>query len=113
MRNIRMEKEIILYYGNPAGYVIGGKAVVDPLFESEKLNDFLSRQKDIGEVKWTDGVYDRLVNGQKDTQEITLLKSQLRGKPEARIGYPDAVHQPWGFLQDLWRTADVRLPNRL
>ena len=63
MRNIRMEKEMILYYGNPAGYVSGGKAVVDPLFESEKLNAFLSRQKDISEVKWTDGVYDRLVNG--------------------------------------------------
>lgn len=53
MRNIRMEKDIILYYGNPAGYVSGGKAVVDPLFKSEELNAFLSRQKDIGEVKWT------------------------------------------------------------
>ena len=56
MRNIRMEKDIILYYGNPAGYVSGGKAVVDPLFQSKELNAFLSRQKDIGEVKWTDGV---------------------------------------------------------
>ena len=27
MRNIRMEKDIILYYGNPAGYVSGGKAI--------------------------------------------------------------------------------------
>lgn len=32
MRNIRMEKDIILYYGNSAGYVSGGKAVIDPLF---------------------------------------------------------------------------------
>lgn len=87
MRNIRMEKDIILYYNNPAGYVSSGKAVVDPLFQSEELNAFLSRQKDIGEVKWTDGVYDRLVNGQRDTQELTLLKScrvwQL--KPESDI----------------------------
>ena len=36
MRNIRMEKDIILYYNNPAGYVSGGKAVVDPLFQSEE-----------------------------------------------------------------------------
>ena len=91
MRNIRMEKEMILYYGNPAGYVSGGKAMVDPLFQSEELNAFLSRQKDISEVKWTDGVYDRLVNGQKDTQEITLLKScrvcQLNPESDIRIRF--------------------------
>ena len=91
MRNIRMEKEIILYYGNPAGYASGGKAVVDLLFESEELKAFLSRQKDIGEVKWTDGVYDRLVNGQRDTQELTLLKNcrvwQLKPESDIRMRF--------------------------
>ena len=91
MRNIRMEKDIILYYGNPAGYVSGGKAVVDPLFESEELNTFLSRQKDIGEVKWTDGVYDRLINGQRDTHELTLLKNcrvwQLKSESDLRMRF--------------------------
>ena len=91
MRNIRMEKDIILYYGNPAGYVSGGKAMVDPLFQSEELNAFLSRQKDIGEVKWTGGVYDRLVNGQRDTQELTLLKScrvwQLKPESDLRMRF--------------------------
>ena len=91
MRNIRMEKDIILYYNNPAGYVSGGKAVVDPLFQSEELNTFLSRQKEIGEVKWTDGVYDRLVNGQRDTQELTLLKScrvwQLKPESDLRMRF--------------------------
>ncbi len=87
MRNIRMEKDIILYYGNPAGYVSGGKAVVDPLFESEELNAFLRSQKEIGEVKWTDGVYDRLVNGQRDTQELTPLKNYCVSplKPESDL----------------------------
>lgn len=91
MRNIRMEKDIILYYGNPAGYVSGGKAVVDPLFESKELNAFLSRQKEIGEVKWTDGVYDRLVNDQRDNQELTLLKScrvwQLKPESDLRMRF--------------------------
>ena len=87
MRGIRMEKDIILYYGNAAGYVSGGKAVVDPLFESQELKDFLTRQKDVSEVKWTDGVFDRLINGQRETHEITPLKNcriwQL--KPESDI----------------------------
>jgi hypothetical protein len=91
MRNIRMEKDIILYYGNPAGYVSGGKAVVDPLFESEELKAFLSRQKDISEMKWTDGIYDRLVNGQRDNQELTLLKScrvwQLKPESDIRMRF--------------------------
>ena len=75
MRGIRMEKDIILYYGNAAGYVSGGKAVVDPLFESQELKDFLARQKDVSEVKWTDGVFDRLMNGQRENREITPLKN--------------------------------------
>lgn len=91
MRNIRMEKDIILYYGNPAGYVSGGKAMVDPLFKSEELNAFLSRQKDISEVKWMDGVYDRLVNGQRDTQELTPLKNcrvwQLKSESDLQMRF--------------------------
>lgn len=100
MRGIRMEKDIILYYGNAAGYVSGGKAVVDPLFESQELKDFLDRQKDVSEVKWTDGVFDRLMNGQRENREIAPLKScriwQL--KPESDIlmrfiGYDEMVEK--------------------
>lgn len=100
MRGIRMEKDVILYYGNAAGYVSGGKAVVDPLFESQELKNFLARQKDVSEVKWTDGVFDRLMNGQKENLEITPLKNcriwQL--KPESDIlmrfiGYDEMVEK--------------------
>jgi hypothetical protein len=87
MRGIRMENGVVRYYGNAAGYISNGRAVVDPLFESSELNDFLNRQKDVSEVKWVDGVFDRLSNGQKETHEITLLKNcriwQL--KPESDI----------------------------
>ncbi|ADB68644.1 TPA_asm: hypothetical protein GYO74_14015 [Listeria monocytogenes] len=87
MREITIEKGTIVYYGNAAGYVSGNKAVVDPLFESQEMQDFLNRQKDISEVKWVDGVFDRLSNGQKETYELTLLKNcriwQL--KPESDI----------------------------
>lgn len=55
MRGASIEKSTILYYGNPAGYLTDGKAVVDPLFQTEEMTAFLSRQKDIAEVKWTSG----------------------------------------------------------
>lgn len=74
MRGASIDKSTILYYGNPAGYLSDGKAVVDPLFQTGELTAFLSRQKDITEVKWTAGVYDRLVNGQRDHPESPLLK---------------------------------------
>ena len=75
MKGITIEKDTIVYYGNAAGYVSGNKAIVDPLFESQEMQDFLNRQKDISEVKWVDGVFDRLSNGQKETHELTLLKN--------------------------------------
>lgn len=75
MRGIRMEKDTILYYGNAAGYISNGKAVVDPLFQSKELQDFLDRQKDVTEVKWVNGTFDRLMNGQQDNREITPLKN--------------------------------------
>ena len=91
MRGIRMEKDIILYYGNAAGYVSGGKAVVDPLFESQELKDFLARQKDVSEVKWTDGVFpphERAKGkpGNHSAEELPHLAAQ------AGIGYPDAFY---------------------
>ena len=102
MRGIRMEKDVILYYGNAAGYVSGGKAVVDPLFESQELKDFLDRRKDVTEVKWADGTFDRLMNGQRDHRKITPLKNvriwQLKPDVDVRmkfIGY-DELQERFG-----------------
>ena len=91
MRGASIDKSTIFYYGNPAGYLVDGKAVVDPLFRSEELSTFLSRQKDISEVKWTDGVYDRLVNGQRNHPEAPPLKScrvwQLKPESDVRMRF--------------------------
>lgn len=88
---VKIENGVVFYYNNPAGYLTDGKAVVDPLFQSEELSTFLSRQKDIAEVKWTDGVYDRLVNGQRDHPEAPLLKScrvwQLNPESDVRMRF--------------------------
>lgn len=75
MRGIRIENGRIVYFGNPAGYVTGNKAVVDPLFSGDGLTRFLEKQKGIKEVEWRDGVYDRLMNGQADTPDGPVLKN--------------------------------------
>ena len=65
----------IICYGNPAGYLSLGTAVVDPMFQTEELAAFLARQG--LETEWRDGVYDRLVLGQQNgfDPEAAPLKS--------------------------------------
>lgn len=58
MKNIEIRNGRVLYYGNEAGYVDNGKAVVDPIFRGDALSDFLKEKK--LEALWTNGVYDRL-----------------------------------------------------
>lgn len=87
MNPIRIEQGIVVYYGNLAGRVTNGKAIVDPMFQGAELTDFLSRQKNIREVQWTTGVFDRLMGAGLDSGEAQVLKNcriwQL--KPEVDI----------------------------
>ncbi|WP_294852421.1 YodL domain-containing protein [uncultured Oscillibacter sp.] len=98
----------IICYGNPAGYVKGSKAIVDPIFQTDELTAFLTKQR--FETEWRDGVYDRLVLGQQNGlgPEAPALKScriwQLKNDTpvemrfisyealQARFGEPDPSH---------------------
>lgn len=98
MKPIRIENGVIVYYGNRVGRVSDGRAVVDPMFEGPELNDFLEKQKSIRDVKWQDGIFDRLMNGSKDTREIQVLKScrvwQLKSDVDIHmkfIGYDELL----------------------
>ena len=87
MRGIRVENGRIIYFGNPAGYIAGSQAVVDSIFKGKELESYLERQGGIEAVVWKGGVYDRLMNGQVETQGCEPLKNcriwQL--KPEVNI----------------------------
>ena len=61
MKGIEQKNGCIHYYGNPAGYIDQGTAVLDNLFQCDELNSWLSKRN--LPVRWTDGVYDRLSNG--------------------------------------------------
>lgn len=87
MNPIRMENGILVYYGNLAGRVTGGKAIVDPMFRGEELEEFLRRQKNIREVQWKEGVFERLMSGGMEPGGMEAIKNcrvwQL--KPEVDI----------------------------
>lgn len=60
--NIQIDNNrCILYYGNRVGYISGETAFVDPMFQTEEMQDFLSRQP--YKEEWQQGVYDRLASG--------------------------------------------------
>lgn len=61
MKSIEIKNGCVFYYGNPAGYVDQGAAVLDNLFHSQELEAWIAKRNLTPE--WTDGVYDRLANG--------------------------------------------------
>ena len=53
MAGIAVKNNLILYYGNIAGYVEDQLAVLDPLFKNEYLTRFLQEKKGL-EPCWQD-----------------------------------------------------------
>ena len=47
MKNIYFRDGILIYYGNPAGYLSEGKVVLDSIFDKEEIIAFLSEQESI------------------------------------------------------------------
>ena len=62
MKNIYFRDGILIYYGNPAGYLSEGKVVLDSIFDKEEIIAFLSGKEKLA-VEIRSGVYDRLSEG--------------------------------------------------
>lgn len=75
MNQVRIENGIIMFYGNKVGRVEDGCAVVDPMFKGDELCRFLERQRQIQEVKWMDGMFDRLMAGGQEGAAAQALKN--------------------------------------
>lgn len=92
MKPIYIENGIIMYYGSRAGQVTGGQVVADPIFQGLELVDFLAKQKNIQDVRWMDGIYDRLMNAPKEAGiQQSALKNvrvwQLRSDVDIRMKF--------------------------
>ena len=55
----------LIFYGNPVGYVKDDAAVVDEMFRTDELNQYLSRMNLT--PRWEDGIFDRLVSDRRRT----------------------------------------------
>lgn len=102
MNQIRVENGIVVYYGNRAGKVEDGCAIVDPMFQGQELDRFLERNPGIREVKWMDGMFDRLSAAGSDKETVQALKNirvwQLKPEVDVHmkfIGY-DEMCQRFG-----------------
>lgn len=62
MKNIYFRDGILIYYGNPAGYLSEGTVVLDSIFDKEEIIAFLSGKEKLA-VEIRSGVYDRLSEG--------------------------------------------------
>lgn len=91
MKPIQIQNGVIVYYGNRVGMVRDGQAVIDPMFEREELKDFLNHQQDIQEIKWQNGMFDRLVNHTEPSPDQPALKNvrvwQLKPDVDIRMKF--------------------------
>lgn len=62
MKNIYFRDGILIYYGNPAGYLSEGTVVLDSIFDKEDIIAYLSGKEKLA-VEIRSGVYDCLSEG--------------------------------------------------
>lgn len=100
MRSIDLRNGRLLYYGSAVGYRDGDGIVADPMFRREDLEGWLDRRN--LEVRWAEGVYDRLASGQGPEKDGPPLKAlriwQLRSDTpfEMRFIGLDRMNQEYG-----------------
>lgn len=76
MGGIEMKNGLLVYYGNPAGYVKDDRATVDMMFQSKEFEEWLSEKKFI--PNWSDGIFERLSKGEQlgaSLETISPLKN--------------------------------------
>jgi hypothetical protein len=92
MKSIEIKNGCVFYYGNPAGYVDQGAAVLDNQFHSEELEAWIEKRGLIPE--WMDGIYDRLAKRRSRPTGRNRRAAQILPDlaAQARCGRYDEVH---------------------
>lgn len=62
MQGLSFSNGVLVYYGNPAGYLLDGKVILDSIFDRKELVSYLSEKEHLM-VEVREGVYDRLSEG--------------------------------------------------
>ena len=83
----------LIFYGNPVGYVKADTAVVDEMFRTDELNQYLSRMNLT--PRWEDGIFDRLVSGEVTGEELAQSRKGCRIALK-RMNVAVTIHQVRG-----------------
>jgi len=62
-KEMYIQNKILMYYGNPAGYLLEDRILLDPLFDKSQVRDYINGQLQVP-IEIRKGVYDHLVNGE-------------------------------------------------
>ncbi len=73
MKQVFFHDGVLMYYGNPAGYLSGEKAVIDSMFDKKELRDYLESAEKL-EVVVKEGIYDRLSRKGTRPEELEAVK---------------------------------------
>jgi hypothetical protein len=100
MNGIQIKNNLILYYGNTAGYINKGSAIVDPMFQNKELSAYLTENKGL-ELEWRNGTFSHLAEGKLDREgNLQVLKRcrihQLKSNTDIMIrfiGYDELTEQ--------------------
>jgi len=95
MGGIEIKRDLVIFYGNTAGFINGDQATVDPIFRCDELEAFLrGRYK----VDWQEGLFERLTaQGDNQVSQPVALRCrvwQLRREADPRLkftGYAETV----------------------
>ena len=63
MGGIEIKNGLLVYYGNPAGYVKDDRATVDTMFQSKEFEEWLTEKK--FNANWAEGIFERLSKGEQ------------------------------------------------
>ena len=55
MKNIYFRNGVLIYYGNPAGYLSDGKVILDSIFDKGEIKEVLSEKETLA-VEVREGV---------------------------------------------------------
>ena len=91
MKPIQIQNGVVVYYGNRVGMIQDGEAVVDPMFERDELKEFLEHQRSVENVKWKNGMFDRLMSQPTLSPDQLVMKNvrvwQLKPDVDIRMKF--------------------------
>ena len=76
MQGISFRNGVLIYYGNPAGYMLDGKVILDSIFDKKEIISYLSEKEHLT-VEVREGVYDRLSEG-GGMEDVTVQGKERR-----------------------------------